>query len=282
MMPRVRFGPAGKPPRFKGPMPELPAFLASEGLDLLEYQAVRGVRIKEPLARQLGEEARKHDVLLTLHGPYFINLSSPEEEKVEKSIERIVRSAQAASWMGAVRVVFHPGYYGKLSPSEALKRCIKAMEEAVERIRSLGIKGVYLGPETTGKVKQVGSLEEIIAMCESVDDTLPTVDWAHIHARGMGCIRGKDDYLRLLDQIEGRLGSKVVENLHCHFTLVEFGKGGEKKHHTLDEKGYGPPFEPLAEIIAEQGYSWTIVSESPVLDVDAIKMKEILLKKAGR
>ncbi|RLF17014.1 MAG: deoxyribonuclease IV [Thermoprotei archaeon] len=274
---RTRFGPAGRPINYKGPTEKIPEYLKTqEGLDAFEYQAVRGVRISKEKAEELGNNAKEFDVLLSLHAPYAINLSSSSEETRKASIERLVLSMQAAQWMGARIVVFHPGYYGKFSKEEALELCITALKEVNERASSLGIKHVFLGPETMGKLSQVGSVEEIITMCENVPNAVPVIDWAHIHARTGGSLRRKDDYLKILDIIEKRLGSDVVSNLHCHFTKVEFTKKGERRHRRLDEEGYGPDFEILATIIVEHGYSFTIISESPVLDKDAIVMKSIL------
>ena len=278
---RVRFGPAGRPVDYRGDIVGVPAYLRAEGLDAFEYQAVRGVRISEAKASALREAAEANDVQLTLHAPYAINLCSTSEEKVAASIERLLAAARAASWMGARIVVFHPGYYGELSPTEALERCIEALRTVVERMESEGIRGVLLGPETTGKTSQLGSVEEVIEICKRVERTVPVVDWAHIHARGQGAINSKEDYLKVLDLIERELGSDIVHRLHCHFTKVEYGRGGERRHHTLSEEGYGPDFRPLAEIIVEHGYSFTIISESPVLDKDAILMKRILEETAS-
>lgn len=279
MADKSRFGPAGKPPRFKGPMAETPRFLHNEGLSALEYQAVRGVRISQKDANALGSVAKESDVWLSLHGPYFVNLSG-EKDTVEASKQRIIDSLKAASWMGAHQVVFHPGYYGARSAKEALDMCIKTMQNIVKKAKALGFKGILLGPETTGKATQVGSLDEILTMCEEVESTTPTVDWAHIHARENGKIKTKDDYLKLIDTIEKRLGSNAVKNLHCHYTPVEFTAKGERRHHTMDEKGFGPDFKPLAEIIAEQELKPVIISESPVLDVDSIKMRDLVLQAA--
>ena len=110
-MPRFRFGPAGKPISYRGDMIGVPEYLYSIGLNALEYQAVRGVRIGEEKARRLGEESKKYNILLSMHAPYYINLGSPKESTVEASIRRLKESIQASYWMNAVIVVFHPGYY---------------------------------------------------------------------------------------------------------------------------------------------------------------------------
>jgi deoxyribonuclease-4 len=213
-----------------------------------------------------------------MHGPYFINLCG-QPDVIEKSKVRLIDSLRAASWIGAHHVVYHPGYYMDLGKLEALKLCIKSAKEIVEEAAGLGIRNVSLSPETTGKPTQLGSLEEIIEMCEKVDKMIPTVDWAHLHARDGGRIKKKEDYLKLTDIIEKRLGREAIENLHCHFTHIEFTEKGERRHHTLDEEKYGPPFQPLAEIIAEQGLKPVIISESPLLDIDSVKMQNMVLKE---
>jgi len=275
MADRVRFGPAGNPLDFKGPTVEAPIYIREEGLDAYEYQAVRGVRIKEEVARELGKNAKENDVYVSLHGPYYINLSSDKKETFRKSKVRLLDSMRAAMWMGAKKVVFHPGYYGEKTPDEALKMCIEAMKEVVEMAKAEGIKGVLLAPETTGKLSQLGSLDEILTMCEEVELACPTIDWAHIHAREQGLIKGRKQYEKILDEIEKRLGSDVLKDLHCHFTKVEFTDKGEKTHRLLSEKEFGPPFEPFAELIVELGLKPVIISESPTLDRDAINMKKI-------
>ncbi|MFQ5999226.1 MAG: TIM barrel protein [Candidatus Bathyarchaeia archaeon] len=284
MADRPRFGPAGVPSAFralKSPVFEMPKFLHDEGLDAFEYQAVRWgskPQMKKDAAEKLGVNAKKHDVWLTVHGSYFINLCG-DEETIEKSKNRLIACATAADWMSAHVVVFHPGFYGKKSPKEALELCVKAMSEVVESMKSLQITKVHLGPETTGKPSQFGSLDEVLTLCEKVELTEPVVDWAHIHARDGGKMKTVNDFREALIEIEKRLGTDAMKNLHCHYTLVEFTDKGEKRHHIMDEVEYGPPFEPLATLIAELDLKPVIISESPVLDVDAQKMRDMVLKK---
>lgn len=283
MADRPRFGPAGVPPHFKElklSVEEFPRYLQEEGLDAFEYQATRWgpkPQMKKESAEKLGENAKKHDVWLTVHGSYFVNLCG-EEETIEASKNRLVACVTAAEWMDARKVVFHPGFYGKRSREEALKVCTKAMKEVIERLKALGITKVHLGPETTGKKSQLGSLNEILTLCENVEQTEPTIDWAHIHARDGGLIKTKGDYAKIIDEIENRLGTKSVKNLHVHYTPVEFTEKGEKVHHIMAEPGYGPRFRPFAELIHELDLKPVVISESPILDKDSIKMRDILLE----
>jgi deoxyribonuclease-4 len=281
---RPRFGPAGVPPAFRElerPIEEMPKYLHEEGLSAFEYQAVRWgpkPQMKKEAAEKLGINATQQDVWLSLHGSYFINLCG-KAETVEASKKRLIACVTAASWMGAHTVVFHPGFYGKKPPKEALQHCLKAMNEVVESMRSLGMTKVYLAPETTGKPSQLGSLDEILTLCEKVELTLPTIDWAHIHAREQGKLKNIDDFREVVDAIEKRLGGDTVKNLHCHYTHVEFTEKGERRHHTMDELEYGPDFEPFAVLIAELDLKPVIISESPILNVDSLRMRDIVLKE---
>lgn len=283
MADRPRFGPAGVPPTFKklkAKLQDVPQLLREEGLDAFEYQAVRwGVnpKIKHEDAEKLGLEAEKNDVTLSLHASYFINLCG-DKETVEASERRLIACASAAKWMKANITVFHVGYYGKKTPKQVFEDCVNSLKKVVSEMNSLGIKEVWLGPETMGRVSQFGSLDEVLSLCEQVEKTRPVVDWAHLHAREGGRFRTVDDFREILMEIENRLGSDVVKNLHCHFTKIEFTDKGEKRHRILDDKEYGPDFRLLAQAIVDFRLAPVIISESPILDLDAIKMKEILMQ----
>lgn len=121
----------------------------------------------------------------------------------------------------------------------------------------------------------MGSLNEIIEICQSFENFQPTIDFAHIHAREGGSLKDENDYYHILNFVENELG---VKHFHCHFTKVEFSEKGEVKHHSLNEEKYGPPLEPLIKVLVENGFNATIICETPKLDQDAIKIKE----KIGR
>ena len=281
---RPRFGPAGIPYWFKEkkePTSELPRFLQEEGLDALEYEAVRWgqkPQIKQEEAEKLGKNAEKHDVWLTVHASYYVNLLS-SNETLEASKNRLIASATAAQWMNAHTIVFHPGYYShRHSHKKDLQECIKALKEVTETMQSRGIEA-NLGPETSGKLAQLGSLEEILTICENVEQTQPVIDWAHLHARQRGSLRIPNDFRQIIGKIEKSLGTKAAKNLHCHFSLVEYTFRGERRHHPFDTPGYGPRFEALAETIVDLDLKPVIISETPLLDEDAKKMRDIVYKK---
>jgi deoxyribonuclease IV len=275
----VRFGPAGNPLGYRGKTVEVCDYIRGRGLDAYEYQATYGVRIKKQSALELKKNSEKNNILVSMHAPYYINLASDKDDVIERSIMRLVQSAKAAEWLGAYRIVFHPGFYTKYTPSEAMNRCKKTIGKLEEQLDSLRVSDYTFAPETTGKKSQLGSLDEIIEICRSHENFAPTVDFAHLHARSGGQFKVKEDYGGIFSKLEDELG---LNKLHSHFTSIEFTDKGERKHHVLYEDNYGPPLAPLLEEVAERGWDVTIICETPLLDEDALLMQgayqEILRK----
>ncbi len=273
MKKQVIFGPAGKPLKYKGEGYKSPEFIHNEGLDSFEYQCSYGVRIKEKSASILKKEADKNNILISMHGPYYINLCSKDKEKIDKSIEHLIKSAKAGEWMGAYRIVFHPGFYTNRKPKKAMEISKNTINTLLERCEEEGIENFIFSPETTGKRTQQGNISEIVELCSSFEHFEPTIDFAHIHARGRGLLNSKEDYNCIFSTIEDNLN---INRLHCHFTTIEYGDGGEIKHHTLDETDkYGPNIKDLLENLIDNGWKANIICETPQRDEDALIMKKI-------
>lgn len=269
-MTEVRFGPAGLPLRYNGESNQVCSYIKERGLGAYEYQATYGVRINKQSASLLKDNSLKNKIRVSMHAPYYINLCSNKEDVIERSKERLLQSARASEWMGAYRVVFHPGFYTTYAPKEAMDRLNKAVNELTEKLDSLGIKDYTFAPETTGKKSQLGSLEEVIEICRIHDKFEPTIDFAHIHARDSGILEERKDYGKIFELVEEELGCNI---LHCHYTHIEFTDKGERRHHILG-KEYGPPLEPLLSEIIERGWKVTIICETPLRDDDALVMQK--------
>jgi len=81
--------------------------------------------------------------------------------------------------------------------------------------------------------------------------------------------------------LENSLGTEKVRELHCHFSRIEFTKGGEKKHWNIDDTQFGPEFEHLAEVILKKNMNPVIICESRAnMAEDALKLKKIYNKVA--
>ncbi len=272
LLSNVRFGPAGNPLGYKGETVNVCNYIHGRGLDAYEYQATYGVRISKQSALKLKKNSEVNDVRISMHAPYYINLSSNKEDVIERSIKRLIQSAKAAEWMDAYRIVFHPGFYTKYTPKDAMKKLHNTIHILNEKLDTIGVSNYTFAPETTGKKSQIGSLEEIIEICRTHENFTPTIDFAHLHARSGGGIKNKEDYRRIFEKLENELGLKSI---HCHFTSIEFTDKGERRHHALFEDDYGPPLEPLLEEIAEVGWNVTLICETPKLEEDALVMQKI-------
>lgn len=276
----IYFGPAGNANSFyeaghKSSL-EIPEYLAALGLNAYEYQCGRGVNVKRDFCLELAAKAEEYKIFLSLHAPYFINLGTPDPKVMESSLGHIAKSLAAAKDMGATRIIVHPGSVGKGSRSEALTRAERLLAKTAAELMP-SFPGISLCLETMGKVNQLGTLDEVISLCKLGKCFMPAIDFGHLHARDMGAIKGRDEFEEVLDRIASSLGAEVVQNLHVHFSAIEFSKGGEIRHRTFAESEFGPNFEPLAAIIARDRLTPVIISESAGTQTeDALAMKELV------
>ncbi|MBO5872622.1 MAG: TIM barrel protein [Clostridia bacterium] len=281
----AKFGPAGNSESFsrmgyKSSL-EVPEYIEKMGLDAFEYQCGRGVNIGEEKARALGEKAREKGIALSLHAPYYISMSSVEEAKRLNSINYILQSARAVSAMGGDRIVVHTGSCGKISREEALRLAIDTMKLAVEALDSEGLSNIRICPETMGKVNQLGTLGEVLSLCELDERLIPCIDFGHLNARDRGILKTHSDFEKIFDEIENRLGISRLREFHSHFSKIEYSAGGEVRHLTFDDTVFGPDFEPVAELTYKKQCSPVIICESAGTQAeDARQMKDFYWRLA--
>jgi deoxyribonuclease-4 len=238
--------------------------VAELGLGSMEVEFVHGVSMNPQKAAEVGKLAGELGIRLSVHAPYYINLCNPE--KVNASQKRIIDSCHRGHLMGADVVVFHPGYYGKLGKEEALDIVERACREMADVIGDNDWR-VKLGLETTGKVSQFGTVDEIVTICKGNRHCVPVIDWAHLYAK----YQGKADFKSILSNVIGSGYSR----LHTHFSNIEFTEKGEKMHLTIEHKK--PDFESVARIILKSDLDEiNIISESPEMEKDALVMKKTL------
>jgi deoxyribonuclease-4 len=281
LMARFFLGPAGVPigarerKRSAGTLDGI-KYVSEIGLNAMEVEFVQGVRMNREAAEEAGELAKELGIRLSIHAPYFINLCSEETDKIEASIKRLQDSLDRGEAMGATVVVFHPAYYGKLGP----EGCYNAVRDAVLRLvdwmKEVGIGHVKLGLEVMARRNQFGGLEETFRLVREVNNpqVVAVIDWGHVFARNGGSI----DYRAVINMWKEYFGNQPM---HTHFTCVK-NKGDEwvDEHEPIDTNN--PPFEPLAKELATEDLEITIINESPLLEKDALKMKELLLKYGNK
>lgn len=262
----AKFGPAGNSESFSAmgykSSLQVPEYIEKMGLDTFEYQCGRGVNIGEEKASQLGKLAKEKGITLSLHAPYYISMSSVEEQKRLNSIKYILDSARAVNFMGGNRIVVHTGSCGKISREQALDLAMDTMKLAIEALDSEGLSHIHICPETMGKINQLGTLEEVIALCSLDERLIPCIDFGHLNARTLGGLSSETEMLEVFEKIENSLGSDRLKVFHSHFSKIEYTAGGEKKHLTFKDDVFGPNYEPVLEITARKNLSPTFICES--------------------
>ena len=280
-MRKIWFGPAGTADSFSAmgyrKTTQIPEYLERLGLNAFEYQCGRGVRVNPETAAALRAGCAERGIRLSLHAPYYISLSSLEEEKRRGSIRYILESARAARLLGADRVVVHTGSCAKLPREEALALAGDTLREALRALEEEGLSDITLCPETMGKMNQLGTLREVLELCSADERLLPCVDWGHLNARTLGGMRTREDFEAAFRLMDGMLGRDRLRVFHSHFSRIEYTeKGGEKRHLTFADREYGPWFEPLAEMILKYGCAPVVICESAgTQSEDAAAMRDL-------
>ena len=279
----IRFGPSGNSIAFYDEgykhTYEAMKWVADMGLNAYEYSFGRGVRIKEESANKIADEAEKYGIALSVHAPYFINLASDDEEKFEKNVNYFADASKAATWMRAKRVIFHPGSCAKIDRTQAFEWTKANLKRMLCRMDELGYTDLHYCPETMGKINQVGDLNEVIELCKVDERLIPTIDFGHLHTRGIGAINTADDFEKILVSLIDGLGKERVKHFHVHFSKIAYTGMGEKMHVTFDDEGYGPDFSLLAPLLKKYGLEPNIVCESNgTMAKDAKTMKEMYEK----
>lgn len=278
-----RFGTAGLADSYtvkKFDPAAIAAYTAGFGLTAFEYQCGRGVRLAHDKAHALGEACAARGIALSVHAPYYISMSSLEEDKRLHSIDYLLQSCALVKALGGKRVIFHSGSCGKQSREEALEKALDTMARAVKACDEAGYGDCILCPETMGKVNQLGTLDEVLALCSVDERMIPCVDFGHLYARSQGTELNDEtapaDYTAILDAIAAALPGERAKKFHAHFSRIAYTKGGEKCHLTFADTEFGPPPAPLMQLLKTRGLVPTIICESAGTQAeDAAALKKL-------
>lgn len=243
------------------------------GLDCLEIEFVKGIKMGSDLAREIKREAAANEISLSVHAPYYVNLNSAELGKRLASQERLLSSARMAEMCGAGSVVFHPGYYGRSTPEKAYETIKKGIMEVVSILRAER-SPVVLRPETMGKKSQFGSLEEILMLCREIEGILPCIDFSHIHARE-GKANNYVGFQRIFKKIGKKLGSEALKNMHIHISGVQYNEKGEVKHINLKDSDFR--YDEWIQALKDLEIEGMVICESPNLEQDATMLKNLFM-----
>lgn len=275
----IKFGPSGISTSYfeevdKGTF-GVAEWLKNKGLDCFEYSFGRGVSISSSKAIILGNEFKRCGIEMSVHAPYYINLAGYDEEKLNSTTKYFIDSLLALRDLGGNRCVFHPGSLLSSKRDEALSRAKSHFETVLKEIYNLKLNDMFICAETMGKIAQLGTVDEVIELCNMDSIVLPCIDFGHINAREQGSLKGFDDYCRVIERILEGIGEEKTKNMHVHFSKIMYTKGGEKCHLTFEDTEYGPEFEPLAQAFLHFNLQPYVVCESAGTQTeDAMYMKD--------
>ena len=264
----IKIGTAGIPAGCKSSN-NAPKFLAEHGLDAIELEFVRSIYMNKQKAKEFSVEAKKHNISVSVHAPYFINLNSADIRIIEKSKSILENCLQICDCLEATVCVAHTAYYSGKSKEETFSVIKKNIEFVLNKTKTKTLFGI----EVMGKQSQFGGLEEVLTLCSLIKGAVPVIDFAHIHAITNGSIKTKEDFSRILDLCK-RYG---FSNLHCHFSGILYNNGNEKKHLPINSNE--PDYKQLADVLNKKKYNITLICESPFPLEDALLFKKYKEKK---
>ena len=269
----LKFGCGGIPlSTQKRNTPEGVKQITALGLSAMELEFVHSVNLKSESAAVVNAIRSENDVTLTCHGSYYVNLNAIEAQKRGASRSRVLEAANMARQAGAWSLVFHAAFYLKQDPSSVYDRTKEQLKKIVDELKDAG-NSIWIRPETTGKGTQFGTVTEIVKLSQELDQVMPCVDFAHLHARTNGKYNTTAEFRSVLDEIEKGLGREGLDNMHIHMSGIAYGEKGEKHHLVLEDSDFN--YEDLISVWKEYKIKGVVVSESPNLEKDGLAMQKL-------
>ena len=254
----VRIGPARVPSR-DSPEDAIASVLG-RGFSACEIDFETGFWMDYPFAERLGELAREHDVALSVHAPLFGFMGHLEASgrKFTSAVGALDRSAGIAAASGAELVVFHPGFRLGREREEAIEAVVEQLGGLRERLEGKG-RAVPFGIEVMGRVRDLGSLDDVVEISRRTGWVRPVLDFAHMHATSDGAFVGVDPFATALEAADAVLAPSAP--FHIHFSDIAFANRNETKHLAYGEGTLRA--EPLREALVRFERPATVISESP-------------------
>jgi deoxyribonuclease-4 len=189
----------------------------------------------------------------------------------DDACSKIKAAARCGYKAGATDIIFHPGSYMKMAPDVAYGIARDRLCEVVDTLEKEKVR-VTLRPETMGKVAMLGTLEETIQWSRDIENVLPCVDFAHLHARtGDGSFNTYDEFTAALRLIAAGLSERGVRHMHIHFSGIAYGLKGERHHLNLADADI--KYKALFQALADFGVAGRVMCETPNMEEDAVLMQ---------
>lgn len=273
MIDKLNFLTAGMPLSTPAPGGYANAFKVLEemNLDGIELEFVHGVRMSEDSQETVKKLSKEKNMIVTAHGPYYINLNSKEEEKIDASVRRIIETAIMTDKVGGYSITYHAAFYMGNDKQTVFDRVVKQTQRIIEVVEKEGLK-VWIRPETTGKSTQWGDLDEIVNLSKEFKQVLPCVDFSHLHARTGGELNTYDDFCSMFEKIGTEIGQYALDNFHAHLAGIEYTAKGEKRHLELNNSDMN--YKDLLKAFKKFNVKGALICESPNIEEDCKMIKD--------
>src|SRR5436305_9263522 len=268
-MAQLHYGPARVPSR-ESPAAAI-ALLQERGYTACEIDFEGKFWMDYDFAERFGELARDHDIVLSVHAPIAGFMGHAERgKKLNMAVGMLDHSAGIAKAAGAELVVFHPGFLLGRAREDAIASVVEQLGELRERLEGKD-RAVPFGIEVMGRVREIGSLDDVCEIASQLDWVRPVIDFAHMHATSDGAFLSVEPFAAALAQADA-----VIEPgapFHIHFSDIQFANRNETKHLPYGEGTLRA--EPLRDALARFERPATVISESPTAE-STDEIKEIL------
>lgn len=280
----IRFGPSGNCEAFYAAglkhTRQEPAWLSDMGLSAFEYSFGLGKFLNTDTAVAIGEEAKKYDIEVSVHAPYYINFANMTDTAKVNNPTFLFESLRNLKEMGGRHCVVHIGSQMKFTREEALANIKSNFMDFLDQKEESEYRDLIVCPEAMGKYSQIGTYSEMFEICSWDDCLIPTLDFGHINCILQGGLKTKEDFAKILSEGIDKIGYDKMNDLHIHFSQIMYNAKGEVKHLTFADEIYGPNFEPMIDAILSLNLHPVIICESSGTQAgDALAMKKYYEKQ---
>ena len=256
-MGEIRYGPSGLPeaPTFE----EAFAALRAEGYRACEIGFVSGFWLDYETAPLFGAAAAAADVVLSVHAPLAAFMGHADRgKKFKMALGMLDHTAGLAQACGARLIVFHPGFLLGRERKQAIADVVDQLGDLRERLEAKG-RLVPFGVEVMGRVRDLGTVDDVLAIAAQVDFVRPVLDFAHMHATSDGALLEADAFADALAGADAVLEPGAP--FHIHFSDIQYANRNETKHLPYGEGTLRA--EPLRDALSQFERPATVISESP-------------------
>lgn len=167
--------------------------------------------------------------LLVIHDSYLINLASPKDDILEKSLAAFKDELVRGDILGIPNLVTHPGAHTGSGVDAGLARFAQSLNETFAELPDS--KTVTLLETTAGQGTSLGrSFEDIATIIDQVEDksrVAVCMDTCHIFSAGYD-FRSPEQYAEMMRTFDEIIGIRYLRALHLNDSKMPFASNKDR------------------------------------------------------